>query len=205
MTPEQSRAARAWLNWSQNDLADRASVSISCVSSFEVGRHIPQHETLTAMRTALEQGGVRFVVADGLALGIIRADAGIWRFYRSASEVSLADVEAVKLPLILNGRRLYQNSKRALIIKAIIALLKKKCWAQKRLILETLIDLEIEITSPVLSVILREAKELFYNCRRGGIAGWSMSDCFDLDKVTMKSDDHHLRVNRRCNRPVDLA
>ena len=111
----------------------------------------------------------------GLALGIIRADAGIWRFYRSASEVSLADVEAVKLPLILNGRRLYQNSKRAIIIKAIIALLKKKCWAQKRLILETLIDLEIEITSPVLSVILREAKELFYSCRRAGIAGWSMN------------------------------
>ena len=182
MTPEQSRAARAWLNWSQTDLADRASVSISCVCSFEVGRHIPQHETLTAMRTALEQGGVRFVVADGLALGIIRADAGIWRFYRSASEVTLADVEAVKLPLIVNGRRLYQNSKRALIIKAIIALLKKKRWAQKRLILETLIDLEIEITSPVLSVILREAKELFCSCRRAGIAGWSMSNCRDLEE-----------------------
>jgi hypothetical protein len=77
------------------------------------------------MRTALEQGGVRVLFVEELAIGIIRADLGIWRFYRSESEVTLADVEAVKLPLVVNGRRLYHNSKRALVIKAIMALLKK--------------------------------------------------------------------------------
>ena len=112
------------------------------------------------------------------AIGIIRADVGVWRFYRSESEVTLADVEAVKVPLIVNGHRLYQNSKRALIIKAIIGLLKKKNWARKRQIFENaLIELEIEIPSDVLSVILAEAKGLFYSCRRGGVVGWSMSDC----------------------------
>jgi hypothetical protein len=133
------------------------------------------------MRTALEQGGVRFLFVDELAIGIIladvgRADGGILRFYRSESEVTLADVEAVKLPLIVNGRRLYHNSKRAVIIKAIIALLEKKKWAHKRQIFDALISLEIDITSTVLSIILREANGLFYRCRRGGVIGWSMSN-----------------------------
>jgi hypothetical protein len=65
------------------------------------------------------------------AIGIIRADVGVWRFYRSESEVTLADVEAVKLPLIVNGHRLYQNSKSALIIKAIIVLLKREKLSAK--------------------------------------------------------------------------
>jgi hypothetical protein len=132
------------------------------------------------MRTVLEQGGVRLLFADELAIGIIRADVGVWRFCRSESEVTLADVEAVKLPLIVNGRRLFKNSQRALIIKAIIALLKKKNWAQKRKIFETLLELEIDIPSHVLSVIL--AQGLFYSCRRGGVVGWSMSDCYDLEE-----------------------
>ena len=178
MTPEQSRAARAWLNWSQSDLADRANVSLGAIVDFETGRRTSHRATLTAMRTALEQGGVRLL----FAIGIIRADVGVWRFYRSESEVTLADVEAVKLPLTVNGGLLYQNSKRALIIKAIIALLKKKNWAQKREIFETLIDLEIDIPSHVLSVILAQAKGLFYSCRRGGVVGWSMSDCCDLEE-----------------------
>lgn len=182
MTPEQSRAARAWLNWSQSDLADRANVSLGAIVDFETGRRTSHRATLSAMRTALEQGGVRFLFADELAIGIIRADVGVWRFYRSESEVTLADVEAVKLPLIVNGRPLDQNSKRALIIKAIIALLKKKNWAQKGEIFETLIELEIDIPSHVLSVILAEAKGLFYRSLRGGVAGWSMSDCCGLEE-----------------------
>ena len=131
MTPEQSRAASAWLNWSQSDLADRANVSLAAVVSFETGRRTSHRATITDMRTALEQGGVRLFFADELAIGIIRADVGVWRFYRSESEVTLADVEAVKLPLIVNGHRLYQNSKRALIIKAIIVLLKREKLSAK--------------------------------------------------------------------------
>ena len=74
MTPQLSRAARAWLNWSQSDLADRANISRSAVYHFEIGRHIPHRATLTALRTALEQGGVRFLIIDELVVGIIRAD-----------------------------------------------------------------------------------------------------------------------------------
>jgi len=68
MSPEQSRAARAWLDWSQEELAAKASVSISTVRDFEAGRRVPIANNLTAMRTALETVGIAFV--DGDASGI---------------------------------------------------------------------------------------------------------------------------------------
>jgi DNA-binding transcriptional regulator YiaG len=68
MTPEQSRAARAWLDLSQEQLAAKASVSISTVRDFEAGRRVPITNNLAAMRAALETEGIAFV--DGAAPGI---------------------------------------------------------------------------------------------------------------------------------------
>jgi len=68
MSPEQSRAARAWLDWSQDDLAAKASVSLSTVRDFEKGRRVPISNNLTAMRVALETAGIEFV--DGASPGI---------------------------------------------------------------------------------------------------------------------------------------
>jgi ribosome-binding protein aMBF1 (putative translation factor) len=68
MSPEQSRAARAWLDWSQDDLAAKAAVSPSTVRDFEKGRRDPIANNLTAMRVALEAAGIAFV--DGDASGI---------------------------------------------------------------------------------------------------------------------------------------
>jgi DNA-binding transcriptional regulator YiaG len=65
MTPEQSRAARAWLDLSQEELAARASVSLSTVRDFEKGRRVPIANNLTAMRVALETEGISFVDTDG--------------------------------------------------------------------------------------------------------------------------------------------
>jgi transcriptional regulator with XRE-family HTH domain len=76
MTREQSRAARAWLYWSQAELARRAGVSLSTVRDFEKGRHTPIAATLTAMSRALEDGGVRLLFSQGVAAGIVRANAG---------------------------------------------------------------------------------------------------------------------------------
>jgi DNA-binding transcriptional regulator YiaG len=71
MTPEQCRAARAWLNWPQDALAKAASVGVSTVRDFEAGRREPTRNNLTAMRVALEASGVRFVFDDqGGASGI---------------------------------------------------------------------------------------------------------------------------------------
>lgn len=69
MTPEQCRAARAWLDWSQDQLAKGASVGVSTVRDFEAGRREPTRNNLTAMKTALEGAGISFVDADE-ALGI---------------------------------------------------------------------------------------------------------------------------------------
>ena len=69
MVPEQSRAARAWLDWSQEKLAAKASVSLSTVRDFEKGRRMPISNNLTAMRAALEAGGIAFV-DEGGTLGI---------------------------------------------------------------------------------------------------------------------------------------
>lgn len=70
MSPEQSRAARAWLGWSQADLANRARVSLSTVRDFEKGRHAPIAATLTAMQRALEEAQIEFIDEDGKAAGI---------------------------------------------------------------------------------------------------------------------------------------
>ena len=64
MSPEQSRAARAWLDWSQDELAAKASVSLSTVRDFEKGRRVPIANNLTAMRAALEKAGISFVDGD---------------------------------------------------------------------------------------------------------------------------------------------
>jgi len=70
MTPEQCRAARAWLDLSQDDLARAASVSLSTVRDFEKGRRVPIVNNLAAMRAALEVRGARFVDDGGATLGI---------------------------------------------------------------------------------------------------------------------------------------
>jgi len=61
MSPEQCRAARAWLDWSQLQLANRAEVSASTVRDFEAGRRIPMVNNLKGIRRALEDAGIHFM------------------------------------------------------------------------------------------------------------------------------------------------
>jgi len=72
MTPEQSRAARGWLNWTQQELADKASVGISTVRDFEAGRRQPIANNIAAMRRVIEEAGVELVEESGEAVGIRR-------------------------------------------------------------------------------------------------------------------------------------
>ena len=75
MTPEQARAARAWLGWSQTELARRAGVSLSTVQDFERGRRTPIANNLAAMRRAVQEAGLRLVFDRNGAAGILRGDA----------------------------------------------------------------------------------------------------------------------------------
>jgi len=76
MSPEQSRAARAWLAWSQLELATRANVSLRTIQGFENGSRIPISNNIAAIRRAVEEAGIRLLFdKDGAAAGILRLDA----------------------------------------------------------------------------------------------------------------------------------
>jgi transcriptional regulator with XRE-family HTH domain len=65
MSPEQCRAARAWLDWSQDELATKAQVSNSTLRDFETGRRVPIANNLLAIRRALEEAGMQFLFSRG--------------------------------------------------------------------------------------------------------------------------------------------
>ena len=68
MNPDQSRAARGLLDWSQAELAARSNLSESTVREFEKGRRVPSINNLAAIRRALEAAGVEFI--DGNQPGV---------------------------------------------------------------------------------------------------------------------------------------
>jgi ribosome-binding protein aMBF1 (putative translation factor) len=71
MTPQQSRAARGWLGWSQTELAKRASVSLSTVRDFEMGHRTPIPVTIASLRRVIEGAGIRLLFReDGSAEGV---------------------------------------------------------------------------------------------------------------------------------------
>jgi transcriptional regulator with XRE-family HTH domain len=77
MSPEQCRAARAWLNWTQQELARRAGVGLSTVRDFEKGERTPIPNNLAAIQRAVEGAGIGLVFrADGEAAGIEVSDPG---------------------------------------------------------------------------------------------------------------------------------
>jgi transcriptional regulator with XRE-family HTH domain len=73
LTPEQSRAARGWLDWSQQNLAEQANVSLSTVRDFEKGRRIPIANNLNALRRAIEAQGIQLLFDGERAAGIVVA------------------------------------------------------------------------------------------------------------------------------------
>jgi transcriptional regulator with XRE-family HTH domain len=75
MKPEQSRAARALLNWSQAKLCERAKVARATLAEFEAGKRVPYARTLADIRSALEAAGVEFT--NGGQPGVrLRASGG---------------------------------------------------------------------------------------------------------------------------------
>lgn len=65
MTPEQSKAGRALLGMSQQELAEAAEVAKATIVNFETGKRTPYKRTLDAMQAALEARGVMFT-PDGV-------------------------------------------------------------------------------------------------------------------------------------------
>lgn len=64
LTAAQCRAARALLDWSQEELARRSEVAKRTVAELERGAREPYPRTLAALRATLEAEGVVFIDAD---------------------------------------------------------------------------------------------------------------------------------------------
>ena len=70
ISPAQLRAARAWLNWSQDRLAQEAGVSKGAVNRFERDAGLPHATTAERLQKALEEFGIEFVFERNVAKGV---------------------------------------------------------------------------------------------------------------------------------------
>ena len=62
----QMKAARALLDWSQEDLAQHSGLSIATIRKLEVGFISPRGKTLIAIRLAFENAGMEFIEPEGV-------------------------------------------------------------------------------------------------------------------------------------------
>jgi transcriptional regulator with XRE-family HTH domain len=74
-TPAQSRAGRALLDWSQEQLAAASHLGLSTIRDFEKGRRVPTHNNLRGIQLALEAAGVEFIPGNGGGPGVRLRDA----------------------------------------------------------------------------------------------------------------------------------
>jgi predicted transcriptional regulator len=70
VTPEQCRAARGLLLWSQQDLAKNAGVGVVTVHQLEAGVSQPRRSTIEVIRRAFEAAGVEFIDENGGGPGV---------------------------------------------------------------------------------------------------------------------------------------
>lgn len=70
LCPEQCRAARGLLNWTQQQLASLAGVSRSTIKDFECHRHGLHRTTEALLIDALTRGGVVLLAAEGEGPGV---------------------------------------------------------------------------------------------------------------------------------------
>ncbi|NIA68493.1 helix-turn-helix transcriptional regulator [Pelagibius litoralis] len=71
-TRAQLRAARALLDWTQQDLADRSGISSRSIKRLETGEGLLaiRLDTLEKLQAALESAGVLFIPANGGGPGV---------------------------------------------------------------------------------------------------------------------------------------
>src|SRR5881227_1582642 len=95
MSPEQCRAARAWLGWTQQMMASYARVGLSTIKEFEKSGRRTIPATLTAMQQTLEKAGIMFISdADGRPSGIQVSPTGHFRTEEEVALKSLVDKQA---------------------------------------------------------------------------------------------------------------
>jgi transcriptional regulator with XRE-family HTH domain len=66
----QCRAARGLLDWSQQELADRAGLGIVTIRQIEADITDPRRATLAVLKQAFERAGVEFIDENGGGAGV---------------------------------------------------------------------------------------------------------------------------------------
>jgi transcriptional regulator with XRE-family HTH domain len=93
ITPAQLRAARALLDWSQQELAQRAGLGLSTVRDFEAGRRLPTAASLDALRRVLDAAEIELILDAAGSEGVtLRRGAGA-RLYELVSDVTRLALE----------------------------------------------------------------------------------------------------------------
>ncbi|CAN7292137.1 transcriptional regulator [Neorhizobium sp. LjRoot104] len=69
ITPEQCRAARALLDWTQGDLAERSLLSAVSIRAFEKGGDM-RESNRRLLRMTLESAGIVFIDENGGGAGV---------------------------------------------------------------------------------------------------------------------------------------
>ena len=64
LAPAQCRAARALLNWSQEDLVRACGITKKTIADFERGATMPRRQTLNQIIAALEAAGIEFLYGN---------------------------------------------------------------------------------------------------------------------------------------------
>jgi DNA-binding XRE family transcriptional regulator len=68
LSGRQCRAARAWLGWSQDELAKVAGVDKQTVMHFEIGRREARKATLLALMLVFFRAGIQIDAAGNLVI-----------------------------------------------------------------------------------------------------------------------------------------
>ncbi|MEP2757739.1 MAG: helix-turn-helix domain-containing protein [Hyphomicrobiales bacterium] len=67
---KQCRAARAWLGWSQDDLAEKAECARRTIAAFEQEKSVPFDRTLRDIQRTLEDAGITFLMDGARGIGL---------------------------------------------------------------------------------------------------------------------------------------
>jgi transcriptional regulator with XRE-family HTH domain len=76
INPAQCRAARALLNWSQEELVENSKTTRKIVANFERGATSPHPRNMTLITAAFESQGIKFLKRNGEGVLLTRKPPG---------------------------------------------------------------------------------------------------------------------------------
>lgn len=70
ISKDQCRAGRAFLEWTQDRLAEASGVAKKTIADFEAGKRTPYDRTIADLQRAFETAGLEFIPENGGGAGV---------------------------------------------------------------------------------------------------------------------------------------